>query len=30
MHFHLTESLLPRFPKTFHLKEGDAVDFPRA
>ncbi|MEY3547946.1 MAG: ribosomal small subunit methyltransferase, partial [Verrucomicrobiota bacterium] len=30
MHFHLTESLLPRFPQTFHLKEGDAVDFPRA
>ena len=30
MHFHLTESLLPRFPRTFHLKEGDAVDFPRA
>ena len=30
MHFHLTESLLPRFPPTFHLKEGDAVDFPRA
>jgi len=30
MHFHLTESLLPRFPKTFHLKEGDAVDHPRA
>ena len=30
MHFHLTESLLARFPQTFHLKEGDAVDFPRA
>lgn len=30
MHFHLTQSLLPRFPRTFHLKEGDAVDFPRA
>lgn len=30
MHFHLTQSLLPRFPQTFHLKEGDAVDFPRA
>jgi 16S rRNA (adenine1518-N6/adenine1519-N6)-dimethyltransferase len=30
MHFHLTESLLPRFPKTFHLIEGDAVEFPRA
>ena len=30
MHFHLTESLLPRFPRTFHLTEGDAVDVPRA
>ena len=30
MHFHLTESLLPRFPRTFHLTEGDAVDLPRA
>ncbi len=30
MHFHLTESLIPRFPRTFHLTEGDAVDLPRA
>lgn len=30
MHFHLTESLQPRFPRTFHLTEGDAVDLPRA
>ncbi len=30
MHFHLTESLLPRFPRTFHLTEGDAVELPRA
>ena len=30
MHFHLTESLSSRFPGTFHLKEGDAVEHPRA
>lgn len=30
MLFHLTESLLPRYPTRLHLMEGDAVDFPRA
>ena len=30
MLFHLEESLLPQFPKTFHLTEGDAVKLPRA
>jgi len=30
MHFHLTESLSSRFAGTFHLKEGDAVEHPRA
>ena len=30
MHFHLTESLGARFPDTFHLTEGDAVEMPRA
>jgi 16S rRNA (adenine1518-N6/adenine1519-N6)-dimethyltransferase len=30
LHAHLTESLLPRFPSTFHLLEGDAVDHPLA
>ena len=30
LHAHLTESLLPRFPSTFHLIEGDAVDSPLA
>jgi 16S rRNA (adenine1518-N6/adenine1519-N6)-dimethyltransferase len=27
---HLHESLLPRWPQTFHLTEGDAVDLPLA
>lgn len=30
LHAHLTESLLPRFPSTFHLLEGDAIDHPLA
>ncbi len=30
MVYHLETTLLPRFPATFHLHEGDAVDFPRA
>ncbi|MFM7241803.1 MAG: 16S rRNA (adenine(1518)-N(6)/adenine(1519)-N(6))-dimethyltransferase RsmA [Opitutia bacterium] len=27
---HLATTLRPRYPATFHLHEGDAVDFPRA
>lgn len=30
LHAHLTETLLPRFPSTFHLMEGDAIDAPLA
>jgi 16S rRNA (adenine1518-N6/adenine1519-N6)-dimethyltransferase len=30
LHEHLTETLLPRFPLTFHLLEGDAVEHPLA
>lgn len=30
MVYHLEQSLAPNYPETFHLKEGDAVDFPRA
>lgn len=30
LHAHLTETLLPSFPTTFHLLEGDAVEYPRA
>src|SRR5204863_3622743 len=30
LHAHLTETLVPRFPKTFHLLEGDAVEHPLA
>ncbi len=30
LHAHLTETLAPRFPKTFHLIEGDAVELPLA
>src|SRR5690606_10330680 len=30
LHQHLTETLLPRFPTTFHLLEGDAVEHPLA
>ncbi|MBI5767040.1 MAG: ribosomal RNA small subunit methyltransferase A [Verrucomicrobia bacterium] len=30
LHAHLTETLAPRFPQTFHLLEGDAVDQPLA
>ena len=30
LHEHLTETLLPRFPTTFHLLEGDAVEHPLA
>jgi 16S rRNA (adenine1518-N6/adenine1519-N6)-dimethyltransferase len=30
LHEHLTQTLLPRFPVTFHLLEGDAVDHPLA
>lgn len=30
LHAHLTETLVPAFPATFHLLEGDAVDHPRA
>lgn len=30
LHAHLTETLLPRFPSTFHLLEGDAIDHPIA
>ena len=30
LHAHLTAELAPRFPATFHLLEGDAVEQPRA
>jgi 16S rRNA (adenine1518-N6/adenine1519-N6)-dimethyltransferase len=30
LHAHLTAELVPRFPETFHLLEGDAVEHPRA
>ncbi|MEO7600277.1 MAG: 16S rRNA (adenine(1518)-N(6)/adenine(1519)-N(6))-dimethyltransferase RsmA, partial [Opitutus sp.] len=30
LHQHLTETLQPRFPATFHLLEGDAVEHPLA
>ena len=30
LHAHLVETLLPRFPATFHLLEGDAVEQPLA
>ncbi|MEO6002420.1 MAG: 16S rRNA (adenine(1518)-N(6)/adenine(1519)-N(6))-dimethyltransferase RsmA [Opitutus sp.] len=30
LHAHLTETLQPRFPETFHLLEGDAVEHPLA
>jgi 16S rRNA (adenine1518-N6/adenine1519-N6)-dimethyltransferase len=30
LHAHLTERLVPRFPATFHLLEGDAVEHPLA
>lgn len=30
MHEHLTQTLAPRFPSTFHLLEGDAVEHPLA
>ena len=30
MHAHLEETLTPRFPQTFHLLEGDAVEQPLA
>jgi len=30
LHAHLTEQLAPRFPTTFHLLEGDAVEHPLA
>ena len=30
LHAHLTETLAPRFPQTFHLTEGDAVELPLA
>ena len=30
LHEHLTQSLLPQFPETFHLLEGDAVEHPLA
>jgi 16S rRNA (adenine1518-N6/adenine1519-N6)-dimethyltransferase len=30
LHAHLTETLAPRFPATFHLLEGDAVEQPLA
>ncbi len=30
MVYHLETTLKPRYPTTFHLHEGDAVDFPRA
>jgi 16S rRNA (adenine1518-N6/adenine1519-N6)-dimethyltransferase len=30
MIYHLEQSLLPRFPETFHLLEGDAVEHPLA
>ena len=30
LHAHLTEDLAPRFPESFHLLEGDAVEHPLA
>src|SRR3954464_9080482 len=30
LHHHLTENLAPKFPATFHLLEGDAVEHPLA
>src|SRR5476649_3092105 len=30
LHAHLTETLAPLFPQTFHLTEGDAVELPLA
>lgn len=30
LHAHLTEQVAPRFPATFHLVEGDAVELPLA
>lgn len=30
MVYHLQQSLAPKYPETFHLTEGDAVDHPRA
>ncbi len=30
LHEHLTQTLAAQFPKTFHLLEGDAVEFPLA
>lgn len=30
LHAHLLETLAPRFPKTFHLMEGDGVEHPLA
>jgi 16S rRNA (adenine1518-N6/adenine1519-N6)-dimethyltransferase len=30
LHAHLSETLVPRFPKTFHLTEGDAIELPLA
>jgi 16S rRNA (adenine1518-N6/adenine1519-N6)-dimethyltransferase len=30
LHAHLSETLVPAFPRTFHLLEGDAVEHPRA
>lgn len=30
LHEHLTQTLIPRFPATFHLLEGDAVEHPLA
>src|SRR5687767_8424119 len=30
LHAHLESTLLPRFPDTFHLIEGDAVEHPLA
>lgn len=30
LHQHLTETLLPKYPETFHLLEGDAVEHPLA
>jgi 16S rRNA (adenine1518-N6/adenine1519-N6)-dimethyltransferase len=30
LHAHLTETLVPRFPNTFRLTEGDAVELPLA
>lgn len=30
LHAHLTETLVPKFPNTFHLLEGDAVEHPLA